>query len=259
MNFLFFADHSDLNILISLGCISVVSWFISTLSGGGSSLLIMPMVGLFLGTKAIPPVTTLGAIVGNSDRGIAYRRHIRWDVILWETPGALVGSFLGAFILSRLRVDYLGAIVGGFLVFSTLYFFYRKNQGVKTFEMKVYYFLPAGFFYATLSSVIGSMAPVLGPCYLSLGLEKEALLGTQAVARLVVNLAKLLAYSLFGLLTHQYILYGLFIGLCALPGNWLGNAVLEKMSEKQFRQVVMFFVFCSGLLMLWQNMQYIAI
>ncbi len=125
--------------------------------------------------------------------------------------------------------------------------------------MKVWYFLPAGLCYATLSGLIGSMAPVLGPCYLSLGLEKEALLGTQGAARLIINITKLTAYAYFGLLNSQCLFYGLIIGIFALPGNWLGSYVLQRMSEQQFRQVVMVFVFCSGLLMLWQNVWYISI
>jgi len=149
--------------------------------------------------------------------------------------------------------------VGVLLIFSALYFFYQKRVGLKTFEMKVWYFLPAGLCYATLSGLIGSMAPVLSPCYLSLGLEKEALLGTQGAARLIINITKLTAYAYFGLLNSQCLFYGLIIGIFALPGNWLGSYVLQRMSEQQFRQVVMVFVFCSGLLMLWQNVWYISI
>ena len=252
-------DSPNLNLVITLGSISLVSWFMSTLCGGGSSLLIMPMVGLLLGTRSIAPITTLGALIGNGDRVIAYRQFIRWEVIFWETPGAFIGSWLGAFILTRLRVDYLGAIVGVLLIFSALYFFYQKRVGLKTFEMKVWYFLPAGLCYATLSGLIGSMAPVLGPCYLSLVLEKEALLGTQGAARLIINITKLMAYAYFGLLNRQCLFYGLIIGIFALPGNWLGSFVLQRMSEQQFRQVVMVFVFCSGLLLLWQNVWYISI
>lgn len=254
MSLLEHLDFLELNVLIGLSLISVVGWFISTLSGGGSALLIMPVVGLLLGARAIPPVTTVGAIVGNTDRFLTYREQVRWQVIYWEAPGAILGSCLGAFILTRLRVEYLGAIVGIFLLLSALSFFGKKDTERKTFQVKAWYFLPAGFIYSTLSGIIGSMGPLLLPFYLNFGLEKETLLGTQAANRMVVHLTKLVAYLIFGLLTPHYFIYGILMGLCAIPGNWMGNLVLKHLSEQQFRQVVMTFVLCSGLLMMWQNL-----
>ena len=42
--------------LIWLSIASAVGWFISSLAGGGSSLILIPMISLFLGTAALAPV-----------------------------------------------------------------------------------------------------------------------------------------------------------------------------------------------------------
>lgn len=261
MTLLSFLGDPDLSILITLGFISIFSWFVSTLSGGGSSLLLMPSVGLLLGAKFIAPATTVGAIVGNGDRVIAYRQYIQWQVIFWEVPGAFLGSFLGAFVLTKIQGHYLGILVGLFLIFSAITFFVRKGQegqdsDIKTFKVAAWYFLPAGFCYATLSGIMGGMGPLLAPLYLNFGLQKESLLGTQATARMVIHITKLIAYELFGILTKEHFIYGIIIGMAAIIGNWMGNFVLRRMSDKQFRQGVMGFVFFGGLLMLWQNLSF---
>ncbi|MGA0200726.1 MAG: hypothetical protein ACO3NK_16705, partial [Prochlorotrichaceae cyanobacterium] len=67
-------DGIDLNAMLGLGPVSILSWFISTIAGGGSSLLLMPIIGFFLGAGAIAPVTTVGGIFGNIERVIAYRK-----------------------------------------------------------------------------------------------------------------------------------------------------------------------------------------
>ncbi len=49
------------------------------------------------------------------------------------------------------------------------------------------------------------------------------------------------------------------IGVAALPGNWLGQIVIEKMSEQRFQQLVVAFIMFSGILMLWQERQFFLV
>ncbi|WP_224410107.1 sulfite exporter TauE/SafE family protein [Oscillatoria salina] len=257
----YFLDKVDLQVIAGLEPISILSWFVSTIAGGGSSLLLMPIIGLFLGAAAIAPVTTTGAILGNADRAFAYRKHINWGVILWEVPGAIFGSLMGAFILTKVRVEWIGVFVGIFLIVSALNYllkeFRPKETEAKGFHVRAWYFLPGGFVYSLLSGILGSMGPLLAPFYIGFGLQKEELLATQATARVVVHIVKIFSYAIFGILLTQHLIYGLFIGLAAIPGNWLGHLVLQRISENRFRQLVMIFVMFSGLLMLWQEWSFL--
>ena len=232
---------------------SVAGWFISTLAGGGSSLILMPVIGLFLGASAIPPVVTTGGIFGNTERALVYWKSINWQVLRWDLPGAVVGACLGAFTLTKIQMEWLSILVALFLLTSAISYFLRKEK--KSFQVRSWYFLPAGFVYAFLSGIIGSMGPLLAPFYLNYGLEKEELLATQATNRVVIHVVKVIAYAVFGVLTLPYLGYGILIGIAAFPGNWLGHMVLEKISEQRFRQLVISFVMFSGVLMLWQQRQ----
>ncbi|WP_293157134.1 TSUP family transporter [Okeania sp. SIO2C9] len=91
----------------------------------------------------------------------------------------MVGACLGAFMLTQISVGWLSFLVGLFLVISGINLII-KNQN-QSFTVRAWYFLPAGFIYSFLSGIIGSMGPILAPFYLNFGLEKEELLGTQAV------------------------------------------------------------------------------
>lgn len=230
---------------------SILGWFVSTLAGGGSSLVLIPIVGLMLGAAAIPSVLTIGCIFGNAERTFAYRQKINWQVIRWELPGALVGSILGAFTLTKLKLEWLTLVVALFLLVSGISYLIKKET--KSFPVRAWYFLPAGFVFAYLSGIIGGTGPLLGPFYLNYGLEKEELLATQAMTRVVIHIVKTIAYSVFGILTLPYIGYGVLIGIAAFPGNWLGHLILEKISEQRFRQLMTFFIIFSGLLLLWQQ------
>jgi uncharacterized membrane protein YfcA len=240
--------------ILGLICFSIIAWFLSTLAGGGSSLILIPIIGFFLTSIAIPPVITIGAIFGNSERAIAYREKINWRVIRWELPGALVGACLGAFTLTKINLEWLTLLIAFFLFISGInYLIALLKNKKKSFTVHAWYFLPLGFIYAFLSGIIGSTVPFLTPFYLNYGLEKEELLGTQAVNRASIHLVKIVAYTMFGVLTLPYLGYGLVIGLASLPGNWLGHITLQKISEQRFRQLVTSFVMITSMLMIWQQ------
>lgn len=243
--------------LILLSIASAVGWFISSLAGGGSSLILIPMISLFLGTSALPPVITIGGIFGNTERVYTYRQHIDWQILRWDIPGAVVGACLGAFTFTRLQVDWLTILVAVFLLLSACSYVFKGEA--KSFTVKTWYFLPASFVYAFLSGVIGSMGPLLVPFYLNYGLQKESLLATQSATRVLIHGVKLIAYAAFGALTLPYVGYGVLIGLAAFPGNWLAHIVLERMSEQRFRQLVTSFVVVSGVLLLWQQRGILAV
>ncbi len=238
-----------------LALASVFAWFISMLAGGGSSLVLIPIVGLLVGPAAIPPIITISGILGNTERLFAYWRHIDWKIVWWDLPGAILGAFLGAFTLSRLKVEWIGILVGLFLIASAASYFIKQENN--PFAVKAWYFLPAGLIYAFLSGLVGSMGPLLVPFYINYGLQKEELLATQAVNRVVIHGIKIVAYTFLGALTLPHLKYGVLLGLAAFPGNWLGHLVLQRMSEQTFRRIVISFVFCSGVYLLWQQKSFI--
>lgn len=242
---------TDILPIFYLSLASVFSWFLSTLTSGGSSMILMPLIGFLLGVDAIPPVITVGAIFGNVERAIAYRSMICWEVIAWEMVGAMLGSCLGAFTLSQIRTDFLSILVALFLIISAISLL-KKREG-SSFPVQVWYFLPAGLIYSWLSGITGSIGPILTPFYLNYGLSKEELLATQATARAGIHIMKSLSYIFFGILTFPNMWYGILIGIAAFPGNWLGQQVLNKISQERFKQIVVAFVLFSTMLILWQQ------
>ncbi len=243
-------------IVLWLALASCLAWFLSSLAGGGSPLILIPTLSLLLGPASVPPTITTGMIFGNGQRVWLYWRSIDWQVTAWYLPGALVGAVLGAFAFSQTQIEWLSLLLALFLLSSALA--YLVGKSVQIFQMRAWYFLPLGAFYAFFSGLIGSTGPILHPFYLGYGLVKDDLLATKSLNVLVVHFAKLAAYAAFGVLSLNDLGYGVAIGLAALPGNWLGQRALQRVSEQRFRQLVISFVALSGLLMLWQQRRFLA-
>lgn len=243
------------------------AWFLSSLIGGGSPLILIPVISGLLGAAAVPPVLTTGMLFGNGQRVWIYGGAIAWRVVAWCSPGAIVGAVLGAFVFSRAQIEWVGLLLALFLLTSVVGllgdFSNRGNDSTPDpqprWRIKAWHFLPIGFLYAFFSGLIGSTGPVLHPLYLNYGLTKEAMLATKSFNVLGIHVVKLIAYGVFGVLTQENLIYGVIIGVAALPGNWLGQRILAKMSDRQFRQLVILFVGASGLWMLWQQRQFLIL
>lgn len=236
--------------------ISFVAWSVSALAGGGSPLVLIPVVNFLLGAPAVAPTITAGMLLGNSHRIWMFWEHVNWPVTRWYLPGALLGAVLGAYAFTAIQLDWLQLAIGACLIIAVFSFGFGKKERI--FTVKAWQFLPVGFVYAFVSGIIGSSGPTMNPFYLNYGLLREEMVATKAIHVVVIHVAKMVTYALLGALTPEYLGYGLAIGLAAVPANWLGQHFLKKMSDLQFRQSVLVMMGISGLLMVWTQRGLIA-
>lgn len=234
---------------------SFVSWFLSMLAGGGSPFILIPLLSLLLGTPAVAPVITTGLLIGNTQRGIFFWEKIDWRVTAWYLPGCFAGSVLGAVIFTWVQGEWLQILLGVALLAMVLNYWLSKvlNWSDRQLSVKAWYFLPVSFLNSVGSALIGSTGPIMNPLYFSYGLEKEAMIATKASNKAFLHIFKLLSYAIVGVLQPSHIGYGLLIGLGALPANWLGKWVLERITNDQFQQMVYAFVAVSGVAMIWEQ------
>lgn len=235
---------------------SCIGWFLSSLAGGGSPLILIPVMSLFLDASVIPPIITIGMLFGNGQRVALYWQEIDLELTRWYLPGAILGAIAGVFLFTKLQLEWLALLLG--LLLITSIFSYRLAETLPLFKVKKWLFLPAGFIYAFLSGLMGSTGPLLNPLYLNYGLEKEKMIGTKSAHVLVVHLVKVITYISFGVLSSSIVGYGLIIGIGAFPGNWLGQKVLGRMEASQFRQIAIAFVLISGFMLIWNQRHIIS-
>jgi len=261
----------DLMPIVYLSVVSFFAWIVSTLAGGGSPFVLIPLVNLLMGAASVPPVITIGMFLGNAHRVLLFWREINWELTMWYAPGAIIGSFLGAYTFTQIHLDWLQLIIGVFLIVSAVLFAIEKNPVIaeaKTdllteppkdslsinesgHKLKAWYIMPAGFLKAFVSGLVGTTGPVLNPFYLRYGLVKEQLLATKATHVVIIHLVKIITYGAFAALSREEVIAGLAIGIAAIPANLVGKAILSRMSPDQFRQIVLAFMSVGGIWMLW--------
>ena len=255
--------------IVYLSVVSFFAWIVSTLAGGGSPFILIPLVSLLMGAAAVPPVITIGLFFGNAHRVFLFWRDIDWVLTAWYAPGAIAGAILGAYTFTKIHLDWLQIVIAIFLIVSAVLFELEPPpeqtvgdleqselipEEVKPqFQLKAWYIMPAGFLKAYVSGLVGTTGPVLNPFYLRYGLVKEKMIATKATHMTIIHLVKIVTYGLLAAISKEQIIAGLAIGLSAIPANLIGKALLKRMSHNQFRQIVLAFMAIGGAWMIWQQ------
>ena len=104
-----------------------------------------------------------------------------------------------------------------------------------------------------LSALLGSVGPLMAPFFLAFGLVKGAYIGTEALATVVMHVAKLVAYQRSAVLPLHAVLAGLAIGPIMIFGSFLGKAIVDRLPEKVFVWIIEATLLIAGALFIWKG------
>ncbi len=242
----FFSIIDPLLLVVFL-LMGIISFSISTISGGGGALMLIPLLNFIVGTTKTAPIINLGAFISRPSRVLIFWKHIEWKVFWYYVPSAMFGAVIAAWFFSEMKIAWLQIIVALFLI--STFFQYRFGKKERSFKTKLWYFIPLGFLVSIVGTFTGGMGPVLNPFYLNAGIIKESLVGTKAANSFFLGIAQVSSYTIFGLLSAELWIYGITIGIGATIGNLIGKRLLSKMSDHTFRKLVIIIMVLSGVLL----------
>ena len=226
----------------------LIAFAISTIIGGGGALLLLPVLSLIIYSKSLAPMVNLGVFIGRPVRLALFWNNIHWRIVWFYIPSSIIGAIIGGYAFSFLNAEWIKIILGLFLV-STL-FQYKWGRTAKSFEVKVWHFIPLGLCISFISTIVGATGAIMNPFYLNYGLEKEQLIGTKTANSFFTGIFQIGSYSFFGALTTETIQLGIILGIGIAFGNYIGKKWLNRLTNLQFRKLVIFGMVLSGLTMM---------
>lgn len=230
---------------------------LSTLSGGGASLILMPLIAFTVGVKSVAPIMTLGIAFSSSSRVFLFFKNIDWKLFSWMFPATIVGSYFGARSFAYMSSDYLQLLIGLFLVL-TVFQFFQKPKLNKQSTLKAWHFMPIGLVISFLSGLIGGVGPLMNSAYLNYGMSKESLIGTRSANAVLLHITKIISYAYFGYVDGDVLKFGIILGISSIVGNVFGKKALSLVSELIFRKIVIATMVVSGILMLYKHKDFIV-
>lgn len=226
---------------------ALFAFSLSAVCGGGAGLLLLPLLGQVLPGAQVPAALSVGTATSSLSRIIAFRAHVRWDVVARFVPPALPAVWLGAKLLTFVNPLYLELGLGFFLV-ANLPLLFRPATDLQTVhQLPKGYLIGIGAVAGFVSGLTGAVGLLFNRFYLRYGLSKEQIVATRAANELLLHIVKLGLYASFGLLTRQSAGVGAVVAVAAVGSSWAMRWLLPRLSEGLFRRIGYGAMVVSGL------------
>lgn len=217
---------------------ALLAFALSTVSGGGAGLLLLPVLARVLPTAVVPAALTVGTATSTVSKLALFWRHISWGITRRFVPGAVPGVLLGAFLLKYLNPLYLEVFIGLFLL-SNVTMLLRKadvstEAAVPAGGLKL---AALGFMAGFLSGLTGAVGLLFNKFYFRYGLSRDEVIATRAANELLLHFIKLVLYLSLGLLTGPAWQAGAVVAMGAVLATAGTKRILHYLPEDTFRRI----------------------
>lgn len=242
----------DAPTLAAIALLAVGAAIVSGMSGFGSGVILTAALVPLIGAKAVLPVLAVAGVIINGGRFWFYRGHLDRRTLSLVLAASLPFLVLGTWIYSILDARSLTLVLGVAVLASV--------PARRVFHAKKMSLGPAGI--AAGSGVFGFAAGVAsgaGVILISLllgaGLATPAVLATDAMVSIALDVCKAALFNRFDLLNAEAFFTGAVIGLASIPGSAIAAWLVSRMGAKLHVLFMEILIVLGGASMLWHALR----
>jgi len=184
----------------------------------------------------------------------AVKQHYRdadYGILKRMLPGAIVGVAIAGMFLSVISEPGLKVVIGGLSLLFCLQYLIKGNQNQhKGGVISAWFWSMMSGFSSTALHAGGGPASIY---LLPLQLNKVVLIASMAVLFAIINLFKLIPYTLLGEFDATNLLTSLVLMPLGPVGVKVGVMLLHKISQALVYRLCYFFLFLSGCKLFWDG------
>ncbi len=234
--------------LAAVALLAVLAATVSGMSGFGAGIILTVGLVPLIGVKAVLPVLAVAGVVINAGRFWFYRasleRRMLSLVLVSSLPFLVLGTWLYSVLDARALTIVLGAAVIASVPVRRL--LHRKQVTFGTAGIA----LGSGVFGFAAGTASGA-GVILVSLLLGAGLATPAVLATDAMVSIVIDLAKAALFQRFDLLDSEALFTGLVIGVASIPGSAMAAWLVTRMGAKLHVLFMEILILLGGASMLW--------
>ena len=238
---------------MEIGTLSIIVLCIAALGTGiskggvpGLVTVLTPFTAMVMparvATGVLLPILILGDIVSV----IYWRRKAAWNQLLKMLPWTVVGIAIGYFLMRLIDDETFKPILGCIIIFITVAGILRKKYDAKFRPENKLLAALIGIFAGLFSMLANAAAPLVTMYLLSLNLDKEDFVGTNAWFFLITNLLKLPFSFGLGIITVRHLLLDASMIPLVVGGVAVGIALLKRIPQKTFNIIVQALALVAG-------------
>lgn len=225
---------------------------LGTIGGFGSSMLVMPLAGLFMPFDEALGLTALFHVFSNAAKMLLFRKGLSRRLLLWLGVPAIVGVIIGARLTVRFDEGMLQLVLGALLIALGGLLLAREQWRLRPTNGNAAW---GGAVSGIIAGLAGTGGAVRGITLAAFGLSKEAFVSTSAWIDMGVDMSRSVVYASQGFMTEAVLAYLPAMALASFGGSYFGKRALARIDQQSFRRIVLGLVVLMGAITCWQALQ----
>ena len=231
--------------------LSLLAEIFGTVGGFGSSVFFVPVSNFFLDFQSVLGITALYHVSSNLTKIAFFRKGLDKDVILKLGVPAVLFVIIGGFISKYIDPTTLTYVLGIFLVGLSLAFLIFKKLVIKPTTKNA---VTGGVLSGLSAGILGTGGAIRGITLAAFKMKKDKFIATSAVIDLGVDFSRTIVYYFNGYIKSELLYLIPILIVVGILGTWIGKLILNKMSQEQFRYIVLFLILGIGLASIISNL-----
>ena len=218
--------------------------------GFGTGIILTAVLIPLIGVKAVVPVLSLAGVLINAGRFWFYRREINWPVARRVLATAIPALAIGTIVYAKLDARPLGLLIGCMILFSIPM---RRALKARAITLQRRGLLIGGGIFGLANGFASGMGVILVSLLLGAGLAGPAVLATDAMITIFVDLLRAAIFGKFELLNSSSAMLGLAIGLATFPGSWVASMLVNRLHASLHILFMEALIIFGGLMIIWNS------
>ena len=240
----------DAPTLAAVAALALGAAVVGGMGGFGTGVILTAALTPLIGVKAVVPVLAVAGVIINAGRFWFYRRSLERRALGIVLAAALPFLVLGTWLYSVLDARAIGTILGIAVMASIPLRRVLKKRAVVLGDAGLA--VGSGVF-GLASGLATGTGVILVSLLLGAGLSGPAVLATDALATIALDLCKAALFQRFDLLDTEAFTTGVVIGVATIPGSALAAWLVNRLGAKLHVLFMEALILAGGAFMLWHS------
>jgi uncharacterized protein len=240
----------DAPTLAAVALLALGAAIVGGMGGFGTGVILTAALAPLIGVKALVPVLAVAGVIINAGRFWFYRASLDRCALGIVLAGALPFLVFGTWLYSVLDARAVGTILGIAVIGSVPL---RRLLKRKAVTLDVPGLAIGSGVFGLANGVATGAGVILVSLLLGAGLSGPAVLATDALASIALDLCKAALFHRFDLMDAQAFSTGVVIGVATIPGSAIAAWLVTRLGAKLHVLFMETLIVAGGAFMLWHS------
>jgi uncharacterized protein len=236
--------------LAAVAVLALGAAVIGGMGGFGTGVILTAALVPLIGVKAVVPVLAVAGVIINAGRFWFYRESLDRRALAVVLAASLPFLILGTWIYTVLDARALGTVLGLAVIASVPL---RRILKARNVQLQTPGLAVGAGIFGLATGVATGTGVILVSLLLGSGLTGPAVLATDALVTIALDLCKAALFQRFDLLDGSAFFTGVVIGVATIPGSALAAVLVTRLGARLHVLFMEGLIFAGGAFMLWHS------